>query len=109
MTVSAMEIASIFRIINEASPVFLKIGEDAAKLATRLKEITLDIDKNFGATFKAMGTGLGEQIREVGSLKRAWEEVGLAAKAASRMSGPSPHNILHGASEPAQHPARCSR
>lgn len=97
MAMSALEIASVFKIINEASPTFVRIAEDAQRLSLRLKEIFGEIDKSFGTTFKAMGTGIGEQIVEVGKLRKAWEEVGAAAKTASKMAGPNPRNILHGA------------
>jgi hypothetical protein len=86
MTITALEIAAIFKIVDEATPVFERIAERAQALAKELGEVALKIDKNFGASFKEMQTGIGDQIAEVGRLTAAWERAGVAAGAAGRAS-----------------------
>jgi hypothetical protein len=90
---SALEVIAIFKLEDQATNVFRKIGEEARALAKELKEIALGIDKNFGMAFTAISTGISQQITDVGLLTKAWEGAAIAARTAGRAA----HTIVGGA------------
>ena len=82
MSMTALEVAAIFKIEDQATNVLRRIAEEARALGRELKEIALGIDKSFGTAFASMTGGVTGQMADVKLLAGEWRNVAAAARAA---------------------------
>jgi len=90
MPISALEIAAIFKLEDQASVTLGKISESLKKISDQLKAVVDQAQAAFdkiGTTFTKMDTGVQSQIKQTNELAAAWDRVAASARAADSAVG----------------------
>jgi len=92
MTATAMEVAAIFRIKDEATLTIKRISDAIKALSGEMKALSAEgksLSESFKLTFTTMDAGVVATTKEVSALAAEWAKVGTAAAKAGSVSATS--------------------